>query len=119
MRLFQRFPVALVQAVIVPILVAVTPLIVHNDDAVGAVNIALMALGGVVAAFGVSVDAALPLLTGAAKAVVAAVLAFGVDIPESWQVAGLTVLSILVAAWTHTQVTAKQRASHSDPVVVS
>jgi hypothetical protein len=112
-NIFTRFPVASVQGVIVPILIAVTPLIVHNENAAGAVNVALMALGGVVAALGVSVDAGLPLLTGAAKAVIAAVLAFGVDIPETWQAAGLAVLSILVASWTHTQVTATQPANTS------
>jgi heme exporter protein D len=109
-NIFTRFPVASVQGVIVPILIALVPVFGWTEGASGAVNTALLALGGVVAALGVSVDAALPLLTGAAKAVVAAVLAFGVHVPEVWQAAGLSVLSILVASWTHTQVTAKQPA---------
>lgn len=111
MRLFQRFPVASVQGVLVPILIALVPVLGLSEVTSGAVNTALLALGGAVAAFGVSVDAGLPLLTGVAKAVLAAVLAFGVHVPEVWQAAGLSVLSILVAAWTHTQVTAKQPAN--------
>jgi hypothetical protein len=113
-KIFSRFPVASVQGVLVPILIALVPVFGWAEGVSGAVNVALLALGGLVAAFGVSVDAGLPLLTGAAKAVVAAVLAFGVHIPETWQAAGLAILSILVASWTHTQVTAKQPPNTSE-----
>lgn len=109
-NLFRRFPVASVQGVIVPVLLALVPAFLQDEKTAGAVNIALVALGGFVAAAGVSVDAALPVLTGLAKAVLAAVLAFGVDVPERWQTAVLAVLSVLVASWTHTQVTAKLSA---------
>lgn len=72
--IFSRFPVASVQGVIVPILVALVPVFGWAEGVSGAVNVALMALGGVVAA-------------------------------------GLAILSILVASWTHTQVTATRPAS--------
>ncbi len=110
MRFFQRFPVASVQGTLVPILIALVPVFGFSQEQAGAVDAVLLALGGVVAAFGVSVDAGLPLLTGLAKASLAVVLTFNVHVPEAWQTAGLAVLSILVAAWTHTQVTAKEPA---------
>lgn len=111
MKAFERFPVISVQGVLVPVLIALVPVFGWPATTAGAVDTVLLAAGGVVAAFGVSVDAGLPLLTGFAKAAVAAVLAFGVHIPETWEAAGLAVLSILVAAWTHTQVTANRPAT--------
>lgn len=107
LRLFTRFPVASVQATVVPLLIALVPVLGLTEVQTGAVDTVLLAAGGLVAAFGVSVDAGLPVLTGFAKAILAAVLTFEVHVPEAWQTAGLAVLSILVAAWTHTQVEAK------------
>lgn len=110
MKFFNRFPVALTQGTVVPILIALVPVLGLTAEQTGGIDTVLLALGGVVAAFGVAVDAGLPLLAGLVKAVLAAVLTFGVHVPEAWQTAGLAVLSILVAAWTHTQVTAKEPA---------
>jgi hypothetical protein len=110
MNFFRRFPVALVQGTVVPILIALVPVLGLTAEQTGAVDTVLLALGGVVAAFGVAVDAGLPLLAGLGKATLAAVFTFGVHVPEAWSTAGLAVLSMLVAAWIHGAVTAKQPA---------
>lgn len=110
MKFFRRFPVILTQGTVVPILIALVPVLGLTAEQTGAVDTVLLALGGVVAAFGVAVDAGLPLLTGLLKAALAAVLTFGVHVPEAWQTAGLAVFGFAVAAWTHSEVTAKEPA---------
>lgn len=104
---FSREPIAVVQGLLVPILMTVVLLFHWPADTVGIVNAALLAIGGFVASLGVGIDAALPLLTGLGKAVIAVLLAFGLHVPEVTQTVVLTVLSIVVAYLTRPQVTAK------------
>lgn len=73
----------------------------------GAVNAATLALAGFLTAASVSVDAALPALTGLLKAVFALVLAFGVDLPDATQVGILAVVTAVGAFFIRQNVVAK------------
>jgi len=104
---FDREPVALVQGFLVPVALAIVLLCQPNPILGGALNTLIMALGGVIAAFGVQrADAALPLLAGLAKAVLAVLLAWGLPVSEASQTFVLSVVSIIVAYLTRPQVTA-------------
>lgn len=108
---FTREPVAIVQGLVVPVLLAIVMLFHWSETTSGAVNVLIVALGGAVAALGVGVDALLPLLGGLAKAVIAVLLAFGLHVPEETQAFVLTVVSVVVAWLTRPQVTAKTPAT--------
>lgn len=103
----NREPVVIFQALVVPALMAVSLVFGFSDDTQALVNAALLALGGFVAAAGVSVRSALPLLSGLVKAVFAVVLGFGLDVPGNWQAAVMGVVAVAVAFFTQSQVTAK------------
>lgn len=103
----SREPVVLVQAAIVPVLLVLLPLFGWSADATDAVRVLLLAAGGVVAAVGVSAEAALPLVMGLLQAGVSAALAFGWHIPTVWQTAVFGVASVVIGLFTRTQVTAK------------
>ena len=109
----SREPIVLIQGLIIPLLMTIIMLFRWPPETVGVVNAALLAAGGVVAAFGVSVDAVLPLLTGFAKAVLAVALAFGAHVPTEWQATVLGVISVAVAFYSRTQVTAKVKAAYA------
>lgn len=84
-------------------------LLLFNLDAgvQGAANAVLLAVAGFLTAASVSVDAALPALTGLLKAVFALVLAFGVDLPSATQVAILAVVTAVGAFFVRQNVSAK------------
>lgn len=105
--LLSREPVILVQAVLVPILLAAVLLFGWSENTVGVVQAAILAIGGAVAALGVGVDALLPLLGGLAKAIIAVFLTFGLPLGAATETFILTVISILVAYLTRPQVEAK------------
>jgi hypothetical protein len=104
---FNREPVALVQGLLVPVALLVILLFKLPETTVGVLNALIMAIGGAVAALGVSVDSFLPLIGGLAKAVIAVMLAFGLHISDQWQATVLGVLSVVVAYITRPQVVAK------------
>lgn len=106
----RREPVVIFQALIVPALIAASLVLNLSPDTQGYVDAALLALGGFVAAVGVSVRAALPLLSGLIKAVLALVLGLGVDVPSTWQAAIMGVIAVTVAFYTQSQVTARSYA---------
>lgn len=110
---FQRDPVILVQMLIIPILMSIVLLFASSfgwpETTVGVVNALLLAAGGAVAAFGVSVDAGLPLVAGIVKALLAVLLAFGLHINEVQQVVVLTIVSVIISYLTRGQVTAKEQ----------
>lgn len=112
----SREPVVLVQAAIVPILIVLLPLFGWSEGATDAVRVLLLAAGGVVAALGVSAEAALPLVTGLLQAGVSAALAFGWAIPTVWQTAVFGLASIVIGLFTRTQVTAKTPVVQVVPV---
>lgn len=103
----RREPIVVFQALIVPALMAASLVLNLNTSVQGYVDGALLAAGGFVAAAGVSVRAALPLLAGLVKAVLALVLGLGVDVPSTWQAAIMGVIAVTVAFFTQSQVTAK------------
>jgi hypothetical protein len=103
----RKEPVVVFQALVVPALIAVSLVLNLSTEVQGYVDAALLAVGGVIAAFGVSVRAALPLLAGLVKAVIALLLALGVDVPSNWQAAIMTLIAVTVAFFTQSQVTAK------------
>lgn len=115
MNTLKREPVVLVEALLVPILLAATLLFGWTESTVGVVQAAILALGGFAAATGVSKDAALAALAGLAKAVLAVLLTFGVPISESWQTFVLTTISIVVSFLTRPQVESKGQPLNGAP----
>lgn len=104
----KREPVALIQALLVPILLAVVLALPLGGYLSGAMNAVITGVGGLVAAFRVEKwDGVLPILGGFAKSVIALILAFGIHLAENYQTLILSVLSIIIAYLTRPQVTAK------------
>jgi hypothetical protein len=103
----NREPIMIWQGLVVPALMAASLALGLTVELQGLVDAAVLALGGFVAALGVSARAALPLLSGLVKAVFALVLALGVDVPAHWQAAVMGVIAATVAFYTQSQVVAK------------
>lgn len=110
--IFGREP-AMAIATLVALLQAISLFFGFSTDAQGAVNAALVAVGGIVVASLVSADGALPLLTGVGKAVIAVVLAFGGHVPANVQVGIMAVLTVLAGLAVRTQVTAPVAAQQN------
>jgi hypothetical protein len=108
-RLLGRDPVMTV-SLVVSGLIAVLPVFGWSTDRVGLVSAALVTLGGVVAAWLVSVDRVLPLLVGLGKAVIAAVASFGMQLPDNQVSALMAVLTLVAGLATRPQVGAEQPA---------
>lgn len=103
----RREPIVIFQGLIVPALIAVSLVLNLSTDVQSLTDAVLLALGGIVAAFGVSARAALPLLSGFAKAVIALLLGLGVHVAPNWQAAIMGVIGVAVAFYTQSQVVAK------------
>jgi hypothetical protein len=117
MRLILGREPAVFWAMVATLAQAVLLLIPGVDVEVqGAANAVILAVAGFLTAAWVSVDAALPALTGLIKAVFALILAFGVNLPESTQVGILAVVAGVFAFFERQNVTAKvgpsQPAAH-------
>lgn len=108
-RLLGREPVATVSTV-VALLVALLPLFGWSTEVVALVAAAIVAVGGGVEAALVSVDRLLPLLVGIGKAVIAAAVGLGADIPDNVLTAGIAVLTVLAGLQVRKQVGAVQPA---------
>lgn len=94
MRILGREP-AVFFAMAATLVQAVLLLAPWSDEVHGALNAAVLAAAGFATAAMVAQDAALPALTGLIKAVFAVVLAFGMHVPDNWQVG---ILAIVTAA---------------------
>lgn len=105
--LLGREPVMTVSTA-VALLIAVLPVFGWSTETVGTVAAALVLVGGAVEAALVSVDRMLPLLVGVAKAVLAAVAAFGVHVPDNYVAALMAVLTVVAGLATRAQVGAVQ-----------
>jgi hypothetical protein len=92
-------------AMVANLAMALLLLVPGNEEVHGALNAAVLALAGFLAAVWVSVDAALPRLTGVIKAIFAVVLAFGVHVPDAQQVGILAVVSTALAFFVRGNVT--------------
>jgi hypothetical protein len=102
-------------SVAVSALIAALPLLGWSGEQVGLSSAALVALGGVASAWLVSVDRALPLLVGLGKAVIAAVIGFGVHLSDNQVSAIMAVLTLAVSLFgTRPQVGAEQPARDRD-----
>lgn len=106
-RLIGRDPV-MVTAVVIGAAVAALPLLHWSAATTGAVTAVLMALNGVISAALLEIDRALPLLVGLAKSVLAALLTFGVHVPENYSTAVMAFLTFVAALATRPQVGAKE-----------
>lgn len=102
-RLLGREPVMTIST-IVALLIAVLPVFGWSGQTVGAVAAALVLAGGAAEAAMVSVDRALPLLVGVAKAVLAAVASFGVHLPDNHVAALMAALTVVAGLATRAQV---------------
>ena len=105
--LLGREPVATVSTV-VALLIAVLPVFGWSTGQVGLVAAALVVIGGAVEAALLSVDRVLPLLVGVAKAVLAAVASFGLQLPDNHVAALMAVLTVVAGLATRAQVGAVQ-----------
>lgn len=103
----NREPVVIFQALVVPALIALSLVFGFTTETQSLVDAALLALGGFVAAVGVSIRSALPLLSGLVKAVIALLLGLGLEVPANWQAALMGVIAVAVAYFVQSQVTAK------------
>lgn len=112
-RLLGREPVMTISTV-VALLVALLPVFGWSTATVGTVAAALVVLGGAVEAALVSVDRLLPLLVGVAKAVLAAVASFGLQVPDNHVAALMAVLTVLAGLQVRKQVGAVQPPRNRD-----
>lgn len=108
-ELLGREPIITVST-IVALLIAVLPIFGWSTEVIGIVAGALVVIGGAVEAALVSIDKLLPLLVGVAKAVLAAVAAFGVHVPGNWVVALMAVLTVVAGLKVRDQVVPAKRA---------
>ena len=111
----NREPAALIQGLIVPVLMGLALLFNLTTDVQAIVDAFLLAFGGVAAAVSISVNAALPLLAGFAKAFFALLIGLGLDVPPNWQATVMTVVAVSVAYFTRTQVIPKAPAVYHTP----
>lgn len=95
-------------------LIALLPVLGWSGERTALVSAALVAVGGVVSAWLVAVDRALPLLVGLGKAVVAAVAGFGVHLPDNQVAALMAALTLVAGLATRAQVGAEQPARDRD-----
>lgn len=112
-RLLGRDAVVTV-SLVVSGLIALLPVFGWSGERAALVSAALVAAGGVVSAWLVAVDRALPLLVGLGKAVVAAVAGFGVHLPDNQVAALMAVLTLVAGLATRTQVGAVQPSTGTD-----
>jgi hypothetical protein len=102
----SREPIAIV-AVLVALAQVLSALALHlSDEQQGSINAAVALVAGLVSALLVSLDKALPLIGGAAQAVISVGLAFGWQLDPVAQSAVMALISALTAAFLRTQVTA-------------
>lgn len=106
MKILGREP-AVFWAMIATLAQAALLLFDLDEQVQGAANAVILALAGFLTAAAVSVDAALPALTGLIKATFALVIGLGVQLPDQTQVAILAVVTAVTAFFVRQQVEAK------------
>jgi hypothetical protein len=102
-KIIGRDPVFVVQGV-VALALALTLFFNFNPTVQGLVTAAVVAVGGVVAAWMVAAEKALPLLEGLAKAIIALIAGLGIDVPGNIQAGVFAVLAVVTAYWMRGQV---------------
>jgi hypothetical protein len=92
----RREPALLFISLLAPIVQALSAFVFSADaEMQGIVNAAAVAVAGAITAFLVKADNLLPMLTGAAQAVIALVVAFGADWDASQQAALMVPIGII------------------------
>jgi hypothetical protein len=104
-RILGREP-AVFWALVATLLQSLLLLFPLSVEVQGTANAAILALAGFATATAVSVDAALPALTGLLKAVFALVISLGLQLPDTTQVGILAVVSALGAFFVRQNVVA-------------
>lgn len=110
MKILGREP-AVFWALVATVAQALLLLLNLDHGVQGAANAVILAVAGFLTASAISVDAALPAFTGLLKATFALVLAFGVDLPDTTQVAILAVVTAVGAFFVRQNVSAKVTAT--------
>lgn len=77
-----------------------------NPDMQGLLSAAVLALVGVVSAWLVAAEKALPLMAGLARSLIALVVGFGIDVPANVQAGVYAVIAVFVAFMLRGQVVA-------------
>lgn len=108
----RREPAELV-AVVVALLTACTLFLNFDMETQGVVNGALVTLGGFVTAALVSAEKALPMLVGVGKAVIAVLLAFGIEMAPNVQAGVMAVLTVFAGLAVRDRVVAPVAAAHA------
>lgn len=104
-KIIGRDPVFTVQSAVAAVL-AITLFFNLSTDIQALVNAVVVALGGVVAAWMVAAEKALPLLEGLAKAIIALIVGMGIDVPANVQAGVFALLAVVTAYWMRGQVVA-------------
>lgn len=94
MKVLGRDPVFVVE-VTAAALLALSLFLNFSTDVQALVNAAVMAVAGVVSAWAVAAEKAVPLLMGAGRAVLALIAGLGVDIPANVQAGVFAVISVV------------------------
>lgn len=103
----RREPALLYLGLLAPVVQALAAFVFAVDPAVqGAINAAAVAIAGAVTAFLVKADNLVPAITGALQAVIALVLAFGVDWSSEQQASLMVALGAVAAFLVRDRVTA-------------
>lgn len=103
----RREPALLWLGLVAPVVQALAAFVFHADPEVqGMVNAAAVAIAGAITAFFVRSDNLVPAITGAIQAVIALVLAFGVDWSAQQQAALMVALGAVAAFLVRDRVTA-------------
>lgn len=105
LKILGREP-AVFWAMVATVLQALSLFLPLTESQQGLVNAVLVAAAGFATAAAVSVDATLPALTGLIKAVFAVVLGFGLNVPDTMQVAVMAVVTAVGAFFVRQQVDA-------------
>lgn len=115
-KVVGRDPVFTVQTVVAAVL-AVTLFFNLSPALQALVTAVVVAAGGVVAAWLVSAEKALPLLEGLAKAVLALIAGLGVHVPANVQAGVFALLAVITAYWMRGQVFAPVPLTPAAPPV--
>src|SRR5262245_58072317 len=105
MKVVGRDPIFVVQSVVAALL-ALTLFFNFNPTVQSLVTAVVVAAGGVVAAWLVAAEKALPLLEGLARAVLALIAGLGIAVPANVQAGVFALLSVLAGFWLRGQVVA-------------
>ncbi len=103
----QREPVALWMAVVTPLIQLLSSFLFPlTDEQQSLLNAAAAAILGLVAAWQVSTDKALPMLAGVVQAIIAVGIGFGMELDPTAQSAILALVAAAVSFFVRTQVDA-------------